>query len=74
MSKDGNTSGGKMRSYISYFQSVTTVGIVSQAPNAKAAAKEAAKKIQSSELKCGIIAQTPFKVATTEEWRPSLSN
>lgn len=59
--------------FISYFQSVTTIGIVSRGKSAVEAGKEAKKKLKNSDLTCGIVGQTPFILSTTEEWKPDFS-
>ena len=59
--------------YISYFQSVMTVGIVSSGKTAKEAEEKSRRKFKKSELTCGVLAQTPYSIAATEQWHPDLS-
>ena len=64
---------GKLRNYISYFQSVTTVGIVNQARSIQEAEDVAKQKFKDSDLSCGIVGQTPFEISDTEPWNPDFT-
>jgi hypothetical protein len=66
MAKEVNKSG--LQTFISYFQKVTTIGIVSRAKSAKEAESKSRKKIKNSELTCGLVAETPFEATATETW------
>jgi hypothetical protein len=59
--------------FISYFQSVTTIGVISQARNSEEAEAHAAEKLKNSDLTCGLVGQTPFILSATEEWTPDIS-
>ena len=59
--------------FISYFQSVMTVGIVSSAKNIEEAERKSSKKFKNSDMSCGIISQTPFEISDTEPWNPDFS-
>ena len=61
------------KNYISYFQSVTTVGVISSGTSHEEAEKESVKKFKNSDYSCGIVGQTPFEVSDTEEWNPDFS-
>lgn len=61
---------GALRNYISYFQSVMTVGIVSRANSIQSAEEEARRKFRTEDLSCGIVGQTPFEISDTELWNP----
>jgi len=61
---------GQERNYISYFQSVTTLGIVSRAANSDEASEKAKCKIVNNGFTCGVINQTPMELSATEEWQP----
>ena len=62
-----------LRSYISYFQSVTTIGIINLAHNIQEAEDKAEDKFYNSDLSCGIVAQTPFERSDTEIWSPDFT-
>lgn len=64
---------GDLRNYISYFQSVTTVGMVNSAHNLQEAEDKAKRKFRSSDLSCGIVGQTPFEISETEPWNPDFT-
>ena len=53
----------KLRNYISYFQSVTTVGIVSKGYTLIDAEQKAKDKFKGSDFSCGIVSQTPFEIS-----------
>lgn len=72
MAKDGNTKDDGMKNFISYFQSVMTIGVVSKAKTAKEAEAKSLKKIKKSELTCGVVAQTPMACTVTEQWELNL--
>jgi hypothetical protein len=61
---------GQLRNYISYFQSVTTVGIISRGYTMLDAEKKAKEKFVGSDISCGIVSQTPFEISETEPWNP----
>ena len=63
---------GEIKHYISYFQSVTTIGITSRAKSAKEAEEKAKGKLSRSDFMCGVIGQTQFEPMATEEWNPTL--
>lgn len=69
--KVGST-GEKLRNYISYFQSVTTIGIINRARTSKEAEGKARRKLDNSDFMCGVVGQTPFELHATDEWKPSL--
>lgn len=54
--------------YISYFQSVTTIGVISLAKNQKEAEVDAKKRMQQSDFAHGIVGQTPMTFSMTEKW------
>ncbi len=58
----------KEKNFISYFQSVTTIGVISKARNIKEASKKAQEKINQSNFACGIVNQTAMELSETEEW------
>ena len=59
------------KKYISYFQSVITIGILSNGENASEAASEASKKLLSKDgVNHCVFDQTNFKLSETEEWNP----
>jgi len=64
------TTGDAIRNYISYFQSVTTIGIINRARTAKEAETKARSKLSRSDFMCGVLGQTPFEPYATEEWKP----
>lgn len=66
------TTGEDYRNYISYFQSVATIGIINRAKTAKEAELKARIKLRNSDLMCGVVGQTPFELHATDEWVPSL--
>jgi hypothetical protein len=55
-----------MEKYISYFQSVTTIGIVSEGNSFEEAESFSIEKFNSQDLSCGILSQTPFEISDTE--------
>lgn len=59
------------KKYISYFQSVITIGILSNGENASEAASKASKKLLSKDgVNHCVFDQTNFKLSETEEWNP----
>ena len=58
----------EMKNFITYFQSVTTIGIVSRANTAKEAEEKSTKRLKNSSVSCGIINQTPYTVSDTDQW------
>lgn len=65
------TIGHKPRNYISYFQSVTTIGIINRAITAREAESAARLKLKNSDFMCGVVGQTPFELHATDEWEPN---
>ena len=63
-------NGGENRNFISYFQSVTTIGVVCQADNPEEAEDKAKEKISQAGVMCGVLTQTPYEIEITEEWSP----
>lgn len=59
----------KEKNFISYYQSVTTVGIVSKAKNIKEAEEKAKQKVVNFGFVCGLVSQTPMELSGTEEWK-----
>ena len=59
--------------YISYFQTTTTVGIVSKAASPAEAAAISKEKIEGGNLACGVLMQTPYELAETEVWKPGFT-
>jgi len=70
-----DNTGKHENSYISYFQSVITVGVINKAESADEATKKAKKRFKK-ELEngfyCGIVGQTPFEISETEICNPEL--
>ena len=63
---------GKVRDYVSFFQSVTTVGIMTRAKSCEDAEIKAKRKLASEDFTSGLISQTPYSSAGTEEWNQTL--
>lgn len=63
-----NVNNTEMKNFITYFQSVTTIGIVSRAKDAAEAEKKSLKKLTNSEISCGLVNQTKYEVGGTDEW------
>ena len=61
----------KLQNYISYFQSVATIGIINRAITAKEAESQARLKLKNSDFMCGVVGQTPFEFHATDEWQPT---
>ena len=71
-----NTVEGE-NSYISYFQSVITIGVVNQAKSVNEATKKAKKRFKQewgNGFSCGIVGQTPFEISETELCNPELTH
>lgn len=64
---------GQNRTYISYFQSVMTIGIVNTARSIQEAEQKAREKFSREDLSCGIVGQTPFEISETEVWNPDFA-
>jgi hypothetical protein len=67
----------KNKRYVSYFQSVITVGILNEAKNCRDAEEKAQKTIgQKDVLEDGFchcsFSQTPFALVDSEEWIPEI--
>lgn len=58
----------KDKNFISYFQSVTTVGIFSQGLDAEEAEEKAISRLQNEGSSCGILDVTPLELSETEHW------
>jgi hypothetical protein len=57
--------------YISYFQSVLTIGIMSNGKSMQEAEKKSSIKIKDkSGVNYCVFEQTPFELTDTEEWKP----
>jgi len=67
-------NGNKTRHYISYFQSVSTIGIINRAKTVREAEFKAATKLKNSDFMCGVVNQTPFELHATDEWTPTLES
>ena len=60
-----------MGKYISYFQSVITIGVLSEGKNAEEASLKAEKKLLSKDgVNHCVFEQTDFKLSETEVWEP----
>ena len=57
------------KKYISYFQTVTTIGVISTANSKEEAIGKSTNKVNNSEFTCGVIGQTPLEHSGTEEWK-----
>jgi len=66
--KTSNINKTEMKNFITYFQSVTTIGIVSRAKTAKEAEGKSTKRLKNSSVSCGIINQTPYTISDTDQW------
>ena len=69
-----NINKSEMKNFITYFQSVTTIGIVSRANTAKEAEEKSTKRLKNSSVSCGIINQTPYTVSDTDQWEIDCQN
>ena len=72
--KEVTESEEDIKNFISYFQSVTTIGIINRAKSAIEAEDKAKQKISESDFMCGVIGHTPFEVSNTDEWEPTLES
>jgi hypothetical protein len=68
------TTGEQLRSFISYFQSISTIGIINRARSAAEADEKARKKLDNSDFMCGVVGQTPFELYATDEWKPQIDS
>ena len=62
--------GGKLHNFVSYFQSVTTVGIITTARNPNEAESLAKKRMAEGKFVSGIFNQSPYTISETEQWQP----
>jgi hypothetical protein len=69
-----NVNDSETKNFITYFQSVTTIGIVSRAKSAKEAEEKSSKKLANSEISCGLVNQTPYEIGGTDEWKVDCKN
>ena len=61
----------EQRKFISYFQSVITIGIMNDAEGYEDAEIKANKKINDKKaINYCVFEQTPFELTDTEEWNP----
>lgn len=61
------------KKYMSYFQKVTTVGVVTCAKNIKEAEAEAEQIVKNSNpVERCFYDETPFTLSDTEEWNPDI--
>lgn len=73
----GLNKGVTMKKYVSYFQSVITVGVMKEARNKKEAEAKAKKEINHKDMleegfcHCS-FSQTPFSLIDSEEWIPEI--
>ena len=70
----GSVNDSETKNFITYFQSVTTIGIVSRAKSAKEAEEKSSKKLGNSEISCGLVNQTPYTIGGTDEWKVDCKN
>ena len=56
--------------YITYFQSVTTIGVMNCAKSLEEAEVLAKEKLKVSDLNYCHFEQTPLELSDTEEWNP----
>ena len=59
------------KKYISYFQSVTTIGILTCGKSMEEAEDSAREKLRVSDLNYCHFEQTPLEYSDTEEWKPA---
>jgi hypothetical protein len=64
---------GTLRNFVSYFQSVTTVGVVITARTPQEAEELAKLKMADGQFVSGIFNQSPYTLSATEEWQPEFS-
>jgi len=67
--KERNVNNTGLKNYITYFQSVTTIGIVSQGKTPEEAENKSLKKLESSDISCGLVNQTKYEIGGTDEWK-----
>ena len=72
MQKGKAEKNNQLHNFITYFQSVTTIGIVSRAKTKDEARKESEQKFKGEKFTCGIVSQTKYKENITEEWKPQM--
>lgn len=65
--------GGKLHNFVSYFQSVTTVGVVTTARTPQEAESLAKRRMSDGKFVSGIFNQSPYTLSETEEWKPEFS-
>ncbi|MFA5312476.1 MAG: hypothetical protein WC375_04035 [Methanomassiliicoccales archaeon] len=63
----------EVREYISYFQSVTTIGIVTKGTCLHEASEKAKERIKNKEVVSAHFSQTQFDLSETEEWVPDVA-
>lgn len=69
----------KEKKYVSYFQSVITVGVMKNAKSKREAERRAKEEICGKDIfeeglcHCS-FSQTPFKLTNSEEWIPEIEN
>jgi len=69
--KNGKSKKSEDGCYISYFQSVLTIGIMTRAKDYDEAEKKASiKMMDKSGVNYCVFEQTPFELSDTEEWQP----
>jgi hypothetical protein len=61
----------KPKKYITYFQSVTTIGIVSSGETPKEAQAKSELKMKNASMAYSVIAHEPFTASATDQWEPS---
>ena len=70
-----NSSSSKAKKYITYFQSVITIGIMNRADNGEKALKNAKSTMHNGNIgNCCAFEQTPFEPTWTEEWQPEFEH
>jgi hypothetical protein len=68
-----NKKEGHLSNYISYFQSVMTVGIITSAISLDDAVIKANNKFNKSDLTFGMVSQSSFEMSETELWNPEFT-
>jgi len=69
------SKGQESNRYISYFQSVITIGILNVADTEQEASKQAFKKLTNKDgVNHCFFDQTNFELEKTEEWKPEFSS
>ena len=64
---------GQVRNYVSFFQSVTTIGIMTRAKSSQDAENQAKRKLSDSDFTSGLISQTPYALSGTDEWQDEIN-